>query len=343
MRDRDGHRRPGRRASSARRTSSSSRRTRTPTATRSARCWRCTRSSQSLGKDSVMFMAADEFPLPHEYRHMPFDDVVHDPPADVSERVVVFLDCGNIDRMPVDFLQQRRACTSSTSTTTTTTRASATVNLVVPDASCTAEIVWRLAKELGVEITRADRRRALRRARHRHRPLHVREHHAGGPPDGGGADRGRGASRTRSTAGSTRACRSAGSSCSRARSRRVERYDDGAITLTHLTARTSQQTGAVETDSEGIVDHLRAVEGTAVAALVRELLDEDRRAAARCACARRTGAWTCRDRARVGRRRPPPGGRLHHRRALPASSWSSFASEVGRAAPAVGSAWSSPA
>ena len=27
------------------------------------------------------------------------------------------------------------------------------MNLVVPEASCTAEIVWRLAKELGAEIT----------------------------------------------------------------------------------------------------------------------------------------------------------------------------------------------
>ena len=32
----------------------------------------------------------------------------------------------------------------------------------------------------------------------------------------------------------------------------------------------------METDSEGIVDHIRAVEGTKVAALVRELLSDDR-------------------------------------------------------------------
>src|ERR1041385_1205872 len=59
-----------------------------------------------LGKDALMFMAADEFPLPAEYRHMDFNGVLNDPPADMSERTVVFLDCGNIDRMPVDFLQQ---------------------------------------------------------------------------------------------------------------------------------------------------------------------------------------------------------------------------------------------
>src|SRR5438046_7804783 len=60
---------------------------------------------EQLGKDSVMFMSRDEFPLPREYRHMPFDDVVAEPPADLRERLVVFLDCGNMDRMPVDFLR----------------------------------------------------------------------------------------------------------------------------------------------------------------------------------------------------------------------------------------------
>ena len=35
-----------------------------------------------------------------------FDEVVNAPPEDLDERTVVFLDCGNIDRMPVDFLQR---------------------------------------------------------------------------------------------------------------------------------------------------------------------------------------------------------------------------------------------
>ena len=59
-----------------------------------------------LGKDVLMFMAEDEFPLPAEYRHMDFTGVLNHPPGDVTDRTVVFLDCGNIDRMPVDFLQQ---------------------------------------------------------------------------------------------------------------------------------------------------------------------------------------------------------------------------------------------
>jgi phosphoesterase RecJ-like protein len=58
-----------------------------------------------LGKDSVMFLAEKEFPLPIEYRFLPLQEVFHEAPADLCDRTVVFLDCGNIDRMPVDWLR----------------------------------------------------------------------------------------------------------------------------------------------------------------------------------------------------------------------------------------------
>jgi phosphoesterase RecJ-like protein len=56
----------------------------------------------------------------------------------------------------------------------------------------------------------------------------------------------------------------------------VERHDDGSLTIAHLTKGDYEETGALETDSEGVVDHMRAVEGTRVAVLVRELLSDDR-------------------------------------------------------------------
>jgi phosphoesterase RecJ-like protein len=49
----------------------------------------------------------------------------------------------------------------------------------------------------------------------------------------------------------------------------VERYDDGRLTVTALSADDFSESGAEESYSEGVIDHLRAVEGTAVAALVR--------------------------------------------------------------------------
>ncbi|MGI8750432.1 MAG: DHH family phosphoesterase, partial [Thermoleophilaceae bacterium] len=59
--------------------------------------------------------------------------------------------------------------------------------------------------------------------------------------------------------------------------RSVSRYDEGIITMASLTRRDFEETGALETDSEGIVDHVRSVEGTKVAVLARELLCDDRR------------------------------------------------------------------
>ena len=64
---------------------------------------------QQIGKDSLMYMSPDEFPLPYEYRDLTFDGLVGAPPDDIHDRVVVFLDCGNIDRMPVEFLQAELA------------------------------------------------------------------------------------------------------------------------------------------------------------------------------------------------------------------------------------------
>src|SRR3954464_10482075 len=50
---------------------------------------------EALGKDSVMFLAAKEFPFPVESRFLPPGEVSHAPPADIDDRVVIFLDCGN--------------------------------------------------------------------------------------------------------------------------------------------------------------------------------------------------------------------------------------------------------
>jgi phosphoesterase RecJ-like protein len=227
-----------------------------------------------LGKDVVMFMASNEFPLPWEYRDMPFDGVLHEPPPDVDERTIVFLDCGNIDRMPVDWLQQDHLHILNIDHHHDNTRFG-TVNLVDPDASCTAEIVWRIAKELEVEITPpiAD-------------ALYV----------GLVTDTGR-FMYENTTAEAHRMAADlieAGVAphdvyrrlyedlpfarlqlLARALSR-VQRYDNGALTLTYLTRQDYEETGSIETDSEGVVDHIRAVEGTAVAALVRDLLSDER-------------------------------------------------------------------
>jgi len=227
-----------------------------------------------MGKDSVMFMAANQFPLPHEYRYLPFEEVVHDPPGDVDQRTVVFLDCGNLDRMPVDFLRKAGTHILNIDHHHDNTRFG-TVNLVDPEASCTAEILYSLAQELGVEITvpiaealyvalvtdtgkfmfenttPAAHRMAAELLETGVEAQRVHRHLYEGLPF----------SRLRLLA---RALAN------------VTRYEDAGITLTHLSQEDFAAAEATEADSEGIVDHMRSVEDTAVAALVRELLEPEK-------------------------------------------------------------------
>ncbi|HSI79480.1 MAG TPA: bifunctional oligoribonuclease/PAP phosphatase NrnA [Solirubrobacterales bacterium] len=105
-----------------------------------------------LDKDSVMFLPAKEFPLPVEYRFLPLTDVFHEPPVDVIDRVLVLLDCGNIDRMPAEFLRRDGARLINVDHHHDNTRFG-DINVVDTDASCTAEIVLEIAKRLGAELT----------------------------------------------------------------------------------------------------------------------------------------------------------------------------------------------
>ena len=228
-----------------------------------------------LGKDAVMYMSPDEFPLPWEYRGLPLEEgLVGSPPGDVAERTIVFLDCGNIDRMPVDFLQADGLHILNIDHHHDNTRFG-TVNLVCPVASCTAEMVWRIAKELGAEITPE-----IATA------LYV----------GLVTDTGRFMYENTSPIAHRMAAELIEAGVEPHRVYRqlyedlpfrrlqllqralasIERYDEGGITIAHLTKGDYADTGALETDSEGVVDHMRAVEGTRVAVLVRELLSEDR-------------------------------------------------------------------
>src|SRR5580704_14312621 len=59
----------------------------------------------ALGKDSAMFISSEDLPLPDEYSLFPMDGLIQAPPADVAERTVVFLDCGNIDRTSASVLR----------------------------------------------------------------------------------------------------------------------------------------------------------------------------------------------------------------------------------------------
>ena len=96
----------------------------------------------------------------------------------------------------------------------------------------------------------------------------------------------------------------------------VQRYDDGRLTITDLSVGDFSDSDAEESYSEGLIDHLRAVEGTRLAALVRDRLGGRQRRPQGVAARRRRGHRRVGDRPRPGRRRPSPGRRLQHRALL---------------------------
>jgi phosphoesterase RecJ-like protein len=227
----------------------------------------------AIGKDCLMYIDERDLPLPQEYRFFPLDGLVSQPPPDLEQRTVVFLDCGNLDRNPAVAFRREGIHLLNIDHHHDNTRFG-TVNLVVPEASCTAEIIWDLMGGLGIEPTltvaealyvglitdtgrfmyeNTGRRAHLMAAELIDAGVDVHEMYRRvyeGVPYGKLALLARGLAN-------------------------VERYDDGRLTMTALSATDFSDSDAEESYSEGVVDHLRAVQGTAVAALIRDRIGDE--------------------------------------------------------------------
>jgi phosphoesterase RecJ-like protein len=219
---------------------------------------------------------------------------------------VVFLDCGNIERNPARELQDGRRILNIDHHHDNTRFG--TIDHVVPDASCTAEVIWDLMRGLGVELTQP-----IAEA------LYV----------GLVTDTGRFMYENTGSAAHMMAAELIGAGIdvhaiyrqlyegvpegklellARGLSA-VERFDGGLLTISHLTREDYAESGADESYSEGVVDHLRAVQGTAVAGLVRDLLSDT--ASAR----RKVSLRATDDRVDVSRIARAQGGGGHRRAA----------------------------
>jgi phosphoesterase RecJ-like protein len=229
-----------------------------------------------LGKDSVMFLAAKEFPLPIEYRFLPLEEVFHEAPADMADRAAIFLDCGNIDRMPVDFLAAEDVFTINVDHHHDNTLFG-DVNLVEVDASCTAEIVYELAVLLGARIT-PEMAAALYvglvtdTGKFMYENTNARTHRIAADLIEAGVQVDETYRRLYEHVPIEKL---------RLLSRALEgiqRHCGGGLVLAYITAADYAATGAGEEMTEGVIDHLRSIEGTQVAALVRDLGDRGRAA-----------------------------------------------------------------
>ncbi len=228
----------------------------------------------ALGKESLMFMAPSELPLPEEYRWFELEHLIQEVPPDIAERTVVFLDCGNIDRNSAEVLRDGAHLLNVDHHHDNTHFG--TLDYVVADASCTAEIIWDLMHGLGVAPTPAVAEAlyvglVTDTGRFMYENVGPRSHQMAAELITAGVDVQAIYRRLYEDLPFAKL-----TLLGRALAQ-VRRYDQGELTLAALSAEDFRWAEAEDSYSEGIIDHLRAVKGTKVAALVRELTAPDRR------------------------------------------------------------------
>jgi phosphoesterase RecJ-like protein len=223
-----------------------------------------------LGKSVELFLASEDLPLPEELDTFELGPVVHDPLASFEDRLIVFLDCGNSDRSPLGQIASRPDLQILNIDHHHDNTCFGQINWIDPDASCTAEMVWRLSREFGIEL---DTELA--------EPLYL----------GLVTDTGR-FSYESTTPGAhlmAAAMISAGVDVADVRRRLYEdmppeklgllrhaldnttSYGGGLLVSARITSEDFRVTGASEHHTEGIIDILRCVRGARIAMLAREL------------------------------------------------------------------------
>jgi phosphoesterase RecJ-like protein len=222
----------------------------------------------ALGKESVMYVAGD-LALPQEYSFMDLGELRRKLPNDASERIVFALDCANASRtgLQPEFLSTAPLLIDVDHHHDNTRFGH--VNLIVPDASSTGEIVRDLLTELGVAVTPA-----IAEA------LYValvtdtgRFQYANTTPKSlrlaaelveAGVDA------HRVFQGIYESVEFSKLKLLAKVLERAELYEGGRLVVSHLVREDFNQLGVGEEYAEGIIDYLRAVDGTDMAATIRE-------------------------------------------------------------------------
>src|ERR687885_860289 len=220
-----------------------------------------------LGKDVVMVLYGDA-PLPGEYTFMPLAELQRRWPEDVSERVLLALDCANESRIADPEVLGRVPLTIDLDHHHDNSRFG-DLNLIVPDASSTGEVLRDLFRELDVELTPDIAE-----------PLYIalvtdtgRFQYTNTTPKAlrlaadlveAGADV------HRVFQGVYESVQFAKLKLLARALERAQVYEGGRIVVSYLLRTDFADVGAAEPYSEGIIDYLRAVEGADMAVLIRE-------------------------------------------------------------------------
>jgi bifunctional oligoribonuclease and PAP phosphatase NrnA len=221
-----------------------------------------------LGKDSVMYLYGDA-PLPAEYGFMPLAELRRRLPEDARERVLLAVDCANETRVgPDPEVLEGAPLVIDIDHHHDNTRFG-DVNLIVPSASSTGEVLRDVFRELGVELT-PEIAEALYIAlvtdtgRFQYSNTTPKALRLAAELVEAGADIHRifrGVYETVQFAKLKLLARAL---------ERAQIYDGGRLVVSYLLRSDFTDIGAAEAYSEGIIDYLRAVEGADMAALIRE-------------------------------------------------------------------------
>ena len=223
---------------------------------------------RQLGKDAEMYLSGSA-PLPREYAFMRLEDVLRELPGDMDERVLVAVDCAKADRMGPDQAPVDRAKLVVNIDHHHDNTRFGQVNLIVADASSTGEVLRDVFRELGVTIVPEIAE-----------PLYIalvtdtgRFQYANTTPKSLRLA----AELVEAGADVHEVFQQVYESVEFAKlkllARALERarvFEGGRIVVSHLLRNDFAEVGAPEPYSEGIIDYLRAVEGSELAVLIRE-------------------------------------------------------------------------
>ena len=224
---------------------------------------------RQLGKDSVMLLAGPS-PLPGEYRflELPERGLLRERPADTAERILVAVDCAQETRIGDSELLGAAPSSVNIDHHHDNTRF-ANVNLVMPDASSTSEVLADVFEALGVRIT-PEIAEPLYTAlvtdtgRFQYTNTTPRALRLAADLVEAGADV------HRVFQGVYESVQFAKLKLLARALERAKLYLGGRVVVSYLLREDFAEVGAVEPYSEGVIDFLRAVEGAEVAALIRE-------------------------------------------------------------------------
>jgi phosphoesterase RecJ-like protein len=224
-----------------------------------------------LGKDNVMYLYGDAA-LPAEYSFMSLAELRRRLPDDWRERVLVAVDCANETRIgPEPEPLESAPLVLDIDHHHDNTRFGQ-INLIVPNASSTGEVLRDVFAELGVELT-PEIAEPLYIAlvtdtgRFQYSNTTAKALRLAAELVDAGADVHRIFRRVYETVQFAKL---------KLLARALERaqiYDGGRLVVSFLLRSDFTDIGAAEAYSEGIIDYLRAVEGADMAALIREPRD----------------------------------------------------------------------